>query len=92
MRHTGLDVTVWSSDSKRSKGHLARQGPAILRWALYEAGMSAAKRTSPDHDYVNQVRDRLGTSRAALSVGRKLGRRCYHTLRELGDDAMAPVN
>ena len=26
VRHTGLDVTVWSSDSKRSKGHLARQG------------------------------------------------------------------
>jgi hypothetical protein len=54
--------------------------------------MSAAKRTSPDHDYFNQVRDRLGTSRAALSVGRKLGRRCYHTFRELGDGAMAPVN
>ena len=32
-----------------------------------------------------------GPNRAALSVGRKLGRRCYHTLRELGDDALAPV-
>lgn len=92
VRHSGLDVTVWSSDAKRAKGHLARQGPAILRWALYEAGMSAAKHTSPDHEYFNVVRDRLGTSRAALSVGRKLGRRCYHTLRELGDDAMAPAN
>lgn len=81
VRHSGLDVTVWSSDTKRSKGHLARQGPAILRWALYEAGMSAAKHSSPDHDYFNAVRGRLGTSRAALSVGRKLGRRCYHTLR-----------
>jgi transposase len=92
VRHSGLDVTVWSSDAKRSKGHLARQGPAILRWALYEAGMSAAKQTSPDHEYFNAVRARLGTSRAALSVGRKLGRRCYHTLRELGDAAMTPVN
>ena len=92
VRHSGLDVTVWSSDAKRSKGHLARQGPAILRWALYEAGMSAAKRTSPDHEYFNSVRARLGTSRAALSVGRKLGRRCYHTLRELGEAAMTPVS
>jgi transposase len=92
VRHSGLDVTVWSSDTKRSKGHLARQGPAILRWALYEAGMSAAKHSSPDHEYFNAVRARLGTSRAALSVGRKLGRRCYHTLRELGDAAMTPVD
>jgi transposase len=27
VRHTGLDVTVYSSDSKRSPGHLSRQGP-----------------------------------------------------------------
>ena len=91
VRHAGLDVTVWASDSKRAQGHLARQGPAILRWALYEAAMSAAKRTSPDHDYYLRVRDRLGPERAALSVGRKLSRRCYHTLRELGDDALAPA-
>ena len=91
VRHSGLDVTVWASDSQRARGHLARQGPEILRWALYEAGMSAAKRTSPDHGYYLQVRDRLGPNRAALSVGRKLSRRCYHTLRELGDHALAPV-
>ena len=38
-----------------------------------------------------RVRDRLGPDRAALSVGRKLSRRCFHTLRELGDDALAPA-
>jgi transposase len=92
VRHSGLDVTVWSSDAKRSKGHLARQGPSVLRWALYEAGMSAAKRTSPDHDYFCATKARLGTSRAALSVGRKIARRCYHSLRELGDDAMATIS
>lgn len=91
VRHAGLDVTVWASDSQRARGHLARQGPEILRWALYEAGMSAARRTSPDHGYYLSVRDRLGPNRAALSVGRKLSRRCYHTLRELGDHALAPV-
>ena len=69
VRHAGLDVTVWASDSKRAQGHLARQGPAILRWALYEAAMSAAKRTSPDHDYYLRVRDPPGPR-----TGRPLGR------------------
>ena len=31
----GLDITVYSSDSKRSPGRLSRQGPPVLRWALY---------------------------------------------------------
>jgi len=37
--HAGLDVTVWSSDGKRTRDHLARQGPPVLRWALYEVAM-----------------------------------------------------
>jgi transposase len=44
VRHTGLDVTVYASDGKRTKGHLARQGPAVLRWALYEAAVFARPR------------------------------------------------
>jgi transposase len=91
VRHTGLDVTVYSSDGKRSRGHLARQGPPALRWALFEAAQSAAKRSSPDHDYYLAVRDRLGANRACLSVVRKLARRSHHILRDLGDDAWADV-
>ena len=37
VRHTGLDITVYSSDGKRTRGHLSRQGPPILRWALFES-------------------------------------------------------
>jgi hypothetical protein len=33
------------------------------------------------------LQDRLGGKRPALSVARKLARRCYHTLREVGDEA-----
>jgi transposase len=92
VRFAGLDVTVWSSDTKRSAGRLARQGSPELRWALYEAAKSAARQTSPDHDYYAAVRDRLGGKRPALSVARKLARRCYHTLRDLGDQAwLAPA-
>jgi transposase len=87
VRFTGLDVTVYSSDGKRSPGRLARQGPPELRWALFEAAKSAARQNSPDHDYYVALRDRLGGKRPALSVARKLARRCYHTLRDLGDGA-----
>jgi transposase len=92
VRFAGLDVTVWSSDGKRSAGRLARQGSSELRWALFEAAKAAARDTSPDHTYYDTVRDRLGGKRAALSMARKLARRCYHTLRELGDQAwLAPA-
>ena len=84
-------MTVYASDDKRAPGHLARQGPAVLRWALFEAAQCAARAGSPDHAYYLQVKARLGGNRAALSVARKLARRCYHVLRTLGDDALTPV-
>lgn len=84
-------MTVWSSDAKRSPGWLARQGSPSLRWALFEAAKSASRATSPDHAYYVAVRDRLGGKRPALSVARKLVRRCHHTPRELGDEAWAPL-
>jgi transposase len=92
VRYTGLDVTVYSSDGKRSPGHLSRQGPEVLRWALFEAAKSSARATAPDHDYYVDVRDRLTPNRATLSVARKLVRRARHVLVELGDDALAPVD
>jgi len=91
VRFSGLDITVYSSDGRRAPGRLARQGPPELRWALYEAAKSAAHATSPDHAYYTEVRERLGGKRPALSVARKLVRRCYHTLRALGDTAWLPV-
>jgi transposase len=90
VRHTGLDITVYASDGKRAPGHLARQGPPVLRWALFEAAKCAARAASPDHAYYTQVKDRLGGNRATLSVARKLTRRCYHTLGALGERAYAP--
>src|SRR5213593_1232612 len=91
VRHAGLDVTVHQSDSKRAPGHLSHQGPEVLRWALFEAALSAARVGSPDHGYYLQVAERIDHTRACLSVARKLCRRAYHVLRELGDEALAPV-
>jgi len=91
VRHAGLDVTVYSSDGHRTAGHLARQGPVVLRWAFYEAAVYAGRPSSPDHAYFRQVKARLDGQLALLSVARKLARRCYHTLRGLGDQVLAPA-
>src|SRR6266545_2211546 len=92
VRHAGLDVTVYQSDSKRAAGHLSHEGPPVLRWALYEAGQQATRQTSPDHAYFLQVRERTDHKSASLSVARKLCRRAFHILRELGEQALAPVD
>ena len=79
------------SDQRRAPGHLSRQGPPALRWALYEAAQSACRRTSPDRDYYSHTAERLGHNRACVAISRKLLKRAYHTLRELGEEALQPA-
>ena len=88
VRFTGLDITVWSSDSKGPPGRLSRQGPPMLRWAVYEAGKTHARASAPDHGYYATVKDRKNSKRAALSEARKIVRQACHILTELGDDAL----
>jgi len=90
VRYSGFDITVYQSDKHRAPGHLSRQGPPALRWALYEAAQVARNPRSPDRAYYEQAAEHLGGNRACLALARKLLKRCYHTLRELGDDALAP--
>jgi transposase len=89
VRYAGLDITVYSSDDKRAAGHLSRQGSPELRWAVFEAAKCASRAGSPDYAYYQTVAARRGGKRATLAVGRKLLRRIYYTLRDLGDAAMA---
>jgi transposase len=91
VRYAGMDITVHQSDMRRAAGHLSRQGPPALRWALFEAAQSAARAGSPDRDYYRQAAERLGANRACLSIARKLLKRSYHTLRELGEEALQPA-
>jgi transposase len=91
VRYAGMDITVKQSDQHRAPGHISRQGPPALRWALYEAAQVARRPGSPDRDYYTQTAERIGGNRACLSVARKLLKRSYHTLRELGQEALAPA-
>jgi transposase len=89
VRIAGLDVGVERSDRRSRLGKLTKQGSPQLRWALYEAAQSASRPNSPDHvDYLRLRGRRLSHTRASLTIARKLARRCYHTLRELGPAAL----
>jgi len=88
VRFTGLDVTVHSSDRKGPPGRLSRQGPPVLRWAVYEAGLTHARAAAPGHACYAAVKDRTNGKRAALSEARKIVRQACHILAELGDDAL----
>jgi transposase len=92
VRYSGLDITVYESADKRPPGHISRQGPEALRWALYEAAQCAVRRGSPDCVYYQQVKERLNHKRACLSVARKICRRAHHILRSLGESAFAAVD
>jgi transposase len=87
-----MDVTVYSSANKRSPGHLSRQGSPELRWATFEAAKCAARPGSPDYAYYQRLaakHDGHNGKNPTLAVERKILRRSYHTLRALGDDALA---
>ncbi len=63
----------------------------MLRWALYEAAQCACRKHSPDHALYRQTAERLGHNRACLAIARKLLKRSYHTLKNLGDQALEPA-
>jgi transposase len=88
VRHSGLDVTVDSSDRRRASGFLSRQGPQTLRWALYEAAKNSSHHASPDHGYYAAVKDHHDGKLAAISMARKIARRCFHVLRGVDPDVV----
>jgi transposase len=92
VRAVGLDVGVHRSDRRSRVGKLTRQGSPVARRALHEAAQSACRRTSPNHSDHHKLTQRgLTHTRASLTIARKLTRRCFHTPRELGPDALAPI-
>jgi len=91
VRFVGLDITVHSSDGKRSPGRLSRQGPEVLRWLLFEAAKTSARSCAPGYSYYTQIKDRYDANRACLSQARRIVRHATHILTALGDDAFTTV-
>ena len=92
VRIAGIDIGVHRSDRRARAGKLTRQGSPQLRWALYEAALAACRPSSPDHaDYLALKARGLSHTRASLTIARKLARRSFHVLRDLGPAALEPV-
>src|SRR5439155_334014 len=92
VRMAGIDIGVHRSDRRSRAGKLNRQGSPHLRWALYEAALAACRPSSPDHaDYQALKARGLSHTRASLTIARKLARRSFHVLRELGPAALEPI-
>jgi len=62
----------------------------VLGWALHEAARAPPAPPRPTTPTTCRSEPGWG-KRAALSVARKLAREACHTLRKLGDQALAPV-
>ena len=92
VRLAGIDIGVHRSDHRARAGKLTRQGSPQLRWALYEAALSACRPSSPDHaDYLALRARGLSHTRASLTIAPKLARRSYHVLHALGPAALDPT-
>lgn len=88
-RLAGLDPVVDESGETRRRGHLAKAGSPHLRWALVEAAVHASRQSAPDVAVYRATRERRDATVARLTVARKIGKRVYHTLRELELEAAA---
>ena len=75
------------SGETRRRGRLAKHGAPALRWALVEAAQHAQRANNPDRVLYTHAATRVGGKRAVLTVARKIGRRAYHVLRELENQA-----
>ena len=86
-RLAGLDPVVEESGETRRRGHLAKAGSPHLRWALVEAAVHSHRSTAPDVALYRATRERRSATVAKLTVARKIGKRVFHTLRELERNA-----
>ena len=89
----GSMLACTAQTEPRASGSSPTKDPPELRWALYEAAQSACRPSSPDHQAYLALKDRgLSHTRASLTIARKLARRSYHVLRELGPAALEPLS
>jgi transposase len=68
VRAAGLDPVVDESGETRRRGHLAKHGAPVLRWALVEAAQHAQRANSPDRGLYTQAATRVGGKRAWMGM------------------------
>jgi transposase len=82
VSYIGLAPSVDASADKYRLGHVTKQGNALLRYVLGQAGQ-VASRTDPDLRRLSSaIRHRHGRAKAKVAVARKLLIRLYIMLRD----------
>jgi transposase len=90
--YSGLCPRVYQSGQSDRRGHLTKQGPKYLRWALMEAATSACQRP-PYRERYQHTKQRLGKQRGAkiaqIDIARRLAEAIWHMLTR--DQPFAPA-
>lgn len=81
VSYLGLIPSEDSSGGRQRLGHISKQGNAMLRWLLVEAGHTAARRDPELHRFYLRLKHRRGANIAKVAVARKLAVRLYWILR-----------
>ena len=90
VRYGGLDITVHASDSAARPGiSPGKDRPCCAGRCMRPRRPRAAQ--APRPRLLPASRRAPRHNRACLAITRKLLKRSYHTLRELGDEALAPA-
>jgi len=82
VSYVGLAPAIESSAGKHRLGRITKQGNALLRYLLGQAGQAAIKRDADLKRLYYAVLHRRGRSRAKVAVARKLLVRLYVMLRD----------
>jgi transposase len=82
VSYVGLAPAIESSAGKHRLGRITKQGNALLRYVLGQAGQAAIKRDPDLKRLYYAVLHRRGRSRAKLAIARKLLVRLYVMLRD----------
>src|SRR4051794_36812755 len=92
VRMAGIDIGVHRSDRRARVGKLTRQGSPQLRWRSMRPRYQRVGPAAPTTPTTSRSRPAvLSHTRASLTIARKLARRSFHALRELGPAALEPV-
>ena len=87
VSYIGLAPSVDASADKCRLGHISKQGNALLRYVLGQAGQVAARSDSDLRRLYSVVMHRHGRPKAKVAVARKLLVRLYIMLRDQIDYA-----
>ena len=76
-----------SRAGKQRLGHISKQGNAMMRWLLVEAGQSAAQFDPQLRRVYQRLKFRRGAKVAKVALARRLAVRLYWLLREASRQA-----